>query len=258
MISVVTVNLNNALGLRQTLDSIRYQKAKGALIQSIVIDGSSKDNSLMVAKDFSDIIDVLISESDEGIYAAMNKGLNIATGDSVIFINSGDAFYENFDLKQFQLKYPLSQATVLCRTIQYYQDDGYIRPSLKDSNPTPISFGHQGFFVPKAICDLNPYRLDMPISADSEWKSRVLQNCSYILTSEICAIFPLGGISNDPNLRQLGLLLRQPSGLIPASKAFLKLLVKSVLGIRLTYRLIFCLKYDMVSIKAQKKLEARD
>lgn len=88
--SVIVVTYNNADGLRRTLKSIR--QLDDSHKEVIVIDGGSKDESLNVITENQDIITTSVSEKDNGIYNAMNKGLRMVTGDYVVFMNAGDEF----------------------------------------------------------------------------------------------------------------------------------------------------------------------
>ena len=91
MLSVVTINFNNALGLKKTLSSLAPFRKSG--FEWVFIDGGSKDESIKLAEDFSLPSDIVISESDSGIYNAMNKGIQYATGDQIVFLNSGDVLH---------------------------------------------------------------------------------------------------------------------------------------------------------------------
>ncbi|KAI3593488.1 hypothetical protein D9X30_1215 [Cupriavidus sp. U2] len=91
-ISVVTVNYNNRAGLGRTMDSVAMQHADTFQVQYLVIDGGSTDGSVELAQSRAAEIDVFVSEPDNGVYAAMNKGLARATGEWVLFMNSGDCF----------------------------------------------------------------------------------------------------------------------------------------------------------------------
>jgi glycosyltransferase involved in cell wall biosynthesis len=93
LFSIITVNLNNAAGLRETLHSISLQSIRN--YELIVIDGSSTDGSTDVIKEFSEMIECWISEKDDGIYSAMNKGIEKAHGTYCFFLNSGDTFARN-------------------------------------------------------------------------------------------------------------------------------------------------------------------
>lgn len=87
-ISIITINYNNASGLERTVESIKAQKNK--LFEYIVVDGESTDGSVEIINNHSNLINFIISEKDNGIYEAMNKGLRLATGAYCLFLNSGD------------------------------------------------------------------------------------------------------------------------------------------------------------------------
>lgn len=90
MLSVVTVNLNNATGLSRTLSSLKTQGDRN--FQWVFMDGLSIDNSVTLANEFKRELDVVVSEPDTGIYNAMNKAIRSSVGDYILFLNSGDVF----------------------------------------------------------------------------------------------------------------------------------------------------------------------
>ncbi|MEQ9315839.1 MAG: glycosyltransferase family 2 protein [Henriciella sp.] len=90
--SIITINYNCATELMETLASIAALTSGD--FETIVVDGYSKDGSDKVMEDFSFLIDKPLSEPDRGIYDAMNKGLELAEGEYVIFMNSGDSFHD--------------------------------------------------------------------------------------------------------------------------------------------------------------------
>lgn len=87
-ISIVTINFNNASGLKDTIQSVLAQNYDA--IEHVVIDGASTDGSQAVLEEFRPQLGYALSEPDTGIYNAMNKGVRAATGDYLLFINSGD------------------------------------------------------------------------------------------------------------------------------------------------------------------------
>lgn len=87
-LSIITVNLNNAAGLRRTVESVVAQTSRD--FEYIVIDGGSTDGSMEVISEFKDRITWWVSEPDGGIYAGMNKGIRAASGTYCQFLNSGD------------------------------------------------------------------------------------------------------------------------------------------------------------------------
>ena len=92
-VTVVTVVFNDAAHIESTMLSVIGQTYKN--IEYIVIDGKSNDGTTDLIKRYSDKVTTWISEPDKGIYDAMNKGLALASGDYVIFMNSGDGFTDN-------------------------------------------------------------------------------------------------------------------------------------------------------------------
>lgn len=145
-ITVVTVCYNAASLIEKTIRSIINQNYPH--IEYIIIDGNSTDSTLDIIKKYQDEIATIISEPDNGIYDAMNKGLNLATGEWISFINAGDMYYDNHVLMNI-----FSKSTDSYNVI--YGDTEFIRPRghfveksfepkwLKKNMPTC----HQSFFV---------------------------------------------------------------------------------------------------------------
>jgi len=98
-VTVITVNFNNSLGLRRTVESIMKQDSLE--FECLVIDGGSSDASCKVLDGLNDKRVSYVSEIDDGIFDAMNKGFRLASGEWVIFMNSGDVFYRNDVISQF-------------------------------------------------------------------------------------------------------------------------------------------------------------
>lgn len=96
-LSIITINLNNADGLRKTIESVKKQTFSN--FEFLIIDGGSKDESIDVIK-ASDCISYWISEPDKGIYNAMNKGIDVAKGEYCYFLNSGDYLANENALKE--------------------------------------------------------------------------------------------------------------------------------------------------------------
>ena len=88
LVSIITVVRNDAANLARTMQSVA--PFKNARIEYIVVDGASTDDTLRMAESRRDLIDLLISEPDNGIYDAMNKGIKLAHGTYLLFLNAGD------------------------------------------------------------------------------------------------------------------------------------------------------------------------
>jgi glycosyltransferase involved in cell wall biosynthesis len=94
MFTIITINYNNDKGLSDSLKSISQQSILKSLIQVVVVDGDSNDNSPNIIIDNEHIIDEFIIERDSGIFDAMNKGVSLANKNYIFFLNSGDVFSE--------------------------------------------------------------------------------------------------------------------------------------------------------------------
>ncbi|WP_187260555.1 glycosyltransferase family 2 protein [Pontibacter beigongshangensis] len=105
-ISVITASYNQGHRIEETFKNVQQQNYPN--LEYIVIDGASTDNTLDIIKKYETFISIWISEPDTGVYNAMNKGIAMATGDLIYFLNVGDSFYsDNVLLKagEFALKY---------------------------------------------------------------------------------------------------------------------------------------------------------
>ncbi len=106
-ISIITVCYNCKDDLRKTIESIKAQTYQE--IEYIVVDGASTDGTKEILKEYSEDIDVCISEPDKGIYDAMNKGIKKSSSEWLLFMNAGDIFYNNYVLENvFNFNIPAS------------------------------------------------------------------------------------------------------------------------------------------------------
>ena len=92
-LSIITINYNNASGLSKTMESVISQNFSD--FEYIVIDGGSTDGSVDIIKKYAEKLTFWVSEPDKGIYNAMNKGISMASGEYLLFLNSGDWFVNN-------------------------------------------------------------------------------------------------------------------------------------------------------------------
>lgn len=98
LITIITINYNNCEGLKRTLESVMSQNNRDEF-EYVVIDGDSTDGSKELLRQYSEQIDIAVSEPDSGIYNAMNKGVRRASGKYLLFINSGDWLYDKNVIK---------------------------------------------------------------------------------------------------------------------------------------------------------------
>lgn len=91
-LSVITVVLNDPVGLEKTILSVIEQRKYFSNIEYIIVDGGSDDNTMLILDKYKNHISHCTSEPDFGIYDAMNKGIDVASGDALLFLNAGDYF----------------------------------------------------------------------------------------------------------------------------------------------------------------------
>jgi glycosyltransferase involved in cell wall biosynthesis len=204
-VSVITVSLNAALQLPKTIRSVLDQTYQQ--VEYIIIDGASKDNTVELVSSFGPCIDKFISEPDKGLYDAMNKGINAATGDLVIFLNAGDYFVTR-DVLDFTLsKMNLKDADLFFGRIVWndprtkdivLSDHSWCNFTwdLKASN-----FPHPATLYKKELFEkIGLFNLDFPIAADYEWNVRALvsQRTKFQYINIIVTVFFSDGLSNSP------------------------------------------------------------
>mgnify|MGYP005647148369 FL=1 len=93
LVSIITISLNSEKTIAKTIESVKNQTYKN--IEYIIIDGKSEDRTIDIIHSYNDIISKIISEKDDGIYDAFNKGLNLYKGDLIGFVNSDDVLLPN-------------------------------------------------------------------------------------------------------------------------------------------------------------------
>ena len=168
LISVITVNLDDAAGLRATARSVAAQERPPD--QWIVVDGGSTDGSIEVIRQFEHLIDRWTSAPDRGVYDAMNRGLRRAQGHYVMFMNAGDRFAGPDSLARVAAALRAAPGVDLLfggTILAFPSGRRWYRP------PHPIArlrFGlpayHQATVMRRAAHLLAPYELTFPVSAD--------------------------------------------------------------------------------------------
>lgn len=197
-ISIITINYNNAEGLRQTLESIKAQLYKN--YELLIIDGGSTDNSIEIIKEYGY---KYTSEPDNGPFDAMNKGILKASGDYCIFMNSGDSFFDKNVLRSFVEIHPYKDiytgiaAEHLKGKIHYWEPPKEENLSLRFFYRNTLS--HQASFIKTSVIKTNLY--DIKFTIISDWlffvNALLIQNASYEPLSIIVCNYMDGGISRN-------------------------------------------------------------
>ncbi len=199
-ISIITVVFNAQDFIEKTILSVVNQTFKN--IEYIIIDGKSTDNSLSIINNYKTSINKIISEKDNGIYDAMNKGLKIASGEYVLFLNAGDEFYDTTVLETiFKTN---SNADVYYGNTAVINFNGEIIGDRRLTPPNNLTWkslkygmcvSHQSFIAKRLLCDY--YNLNYKIAADIDWVINVLKQADSInYTNQYISKFLEGGVSN--------------------------------------------------------------
>lgn len=208
-ISIITINYNNLEGLKKTVASVINQTWKE--FEYIVIDGGSTDGSAAFIESQNENIDYWVSEPDKGIYNAMNKGIAKATGEYLLFLNSGDDLNDIKSLEENHIH--LEEKEIIYFDINVEGDGIFFVKKC----PAIMSFSylyhetlpHQSTFIRKELFEKIGY-YDEDIKIVSDWKffivALIKHNATYKHIDAVFSTFYLDGISflenysNDRNL----------------------------------------------------------
>lgn len=167
-ISVITVVYNDCNNISKTLESVLSQDY--ADIEYIVIDGNSTDGTVDEIRKYRDNINYFISEPDTGIYDAMNKGLVIASGEYVIFMNSGDVFYDNHVLSKIFNHVILLPDVIYGKTIGKHRGGKLLQtlsPFFRSKSYCPaVGICHQSVLVKRHLAVDYRFDHDYKVCAD--------------------------------------------------------------------------------------------
>lgn len=174
-LSVITINYNNKQGLQKTIESIVQQTFSD--FEYIIIDGGSTDGSIDIIKDNSDCITSWVSEKDNGVYNAMNKGIELAKGEYLLMMNSGDYLSENKILEQVFVNYDAT-ADLIYGNVYRAKNDKIINTSIFPEKLslqyfTTNTISHQAVFIKKQLHDIIG-KYDENLRFSSDWKFLIL------------------------------------------------------------------------------------
>jgi glycosyltransferase involved in cell wall biosynthesis len=206
--TIITVCFNSEKTIGHTIKSVLSQSHKN--IEYIVVDGGSKDKTISIVKGYGNKISKFISEPDNGIYDAINKGIKKSSGDFIGILNSDDFFASNTVLEVIaqilKKNHALDLVFSYLDIVQKDDDSKIIRKyRVNKYNKFMMRIGimppHPTFFIKRSIYNSlgeNLYRTDMKISADFELILRLLLNVNpnYECIPFVSVIMRSGGISN--------------------------------------------------------------
>lgn len=179
--SIITVTYNAERVLEDTIQSIMTQSYKN--LEYIVVDGGSTDGTLALIEKYREHITTVVSEPDHGLYDAMNKGIRLATGDYLCFLNAGDELHEDDTL--LRMVHSINGThlpDVLYGETAIVDSEGHFLRMRRLSAPEVLTWKsfqqgmlvcHQAFFPRRTLAE--PYDLHYRFSADFDWCIRILK-----------------------------------------------------------------------------------
>lgn len=232
LLTIITITFNAGKFLDRTLLSAERAMAKigdPSQIEYLIIDGASKDNTLDIAANYGNLVSQIVSEKDNGLYDAMNKGLSLATGKYVWFLNAGDEMYDENVLTKLLAAFKTDDDV-------YYSDAMLVRENGTDvglrsvftPHTLPVNLKWQDFALGMKVCHqafiakrfIAPKYDDQNLSADIDWEIVCLKRSKgTIFLDFLLCKYLLGGVSTQSHRRSLSdrfTVLSKHFGLIPA------------------------------------------
>lgn len=206
LISVITVCYNSAATLARALQSVADQD--WSRVEHIVIDGASTDGTLAIIERFRARLSRVVSEPDQGIYEAMNKGLDRASGDIVCFLNADDQYAHSQVLSQVAAQMFEFNLDALIGDVGFFRGvntDRMVRRYRSDRfRPSRLAWGwmpaHPALFLSKAVVQrVGRFRTDYRIAGDFEYIVRAFHNHAlhYRHLPEVLVRMQIGGVSTN-------------------------------------------------------------
>lgn len=205
-ISIITACYNSEKTIEQTIQSVLEQTYKN--IEYIIIDGASTDETLAIVDKYKNRIDVVVSERDNGVYDAFNKGVHTASGEYILFLNSDDYFFDKRVLEQLASFLEEKNKPVCIYGDIYIKNEitGYIfrwNPVFSlDKIKAGLMPSHQAILLSKnIITEFDGFDLQYRIAADFDLMIKVFMKYSNKMfhIPLIVSVFRLGGLSSDFN-----------------------------------------------------------
>ncbi|MFD0748890.1 glycosyltransferase family 2 protein [Mucilaginibacter calamicampi] len=203
-ISLITVTRNAETTIQRCIESVLSQDY--ANVEYIVIDGLSTDGTVKIINQYKEQISYFVSEPDGGIYAAMNKGIKIATGDVVGILNADDCFADNKVLSEVAEAFINNEVDALYGNLDYIKPNGDVVRRWKAGSYKVNSFNwgwmppHPTFYCKRLIYNnLGCYNEGFGTAADYELMLRFmyLKKVTVFYLNKVMVIMSVGGVSNE-------------------------------------------------------------
>ncbi|UOH75080.1 glycosyltransferase [Acinetobacter schindleri] len=193
ILTVITIVYNHASGFKATAESIKNNKNN--LVEWVVIDGLSKDGTVEIIGDYQDYIDKYVSEKDRGIADAFNKGIKLATGQFLLFLNAGDLLKIDIEKITSFLKEHDKAPCIVGKIEMENKAHGHMIPFWRQYMRNHLP--HQAMFINKNMFEkYGDYDIDRKLGMDYEWSLRLKNEWSEIIfLTDVISIMEPGGVS---------------------------------------------------------------
>jgi len=198
MISIIVVSLNTPKKFLSTINSVLNQTSKN--YELIVVDGGSKDETKELINKFNKFINKKIIEKDDGIYDAMNKGISLASHEWIIFLNSGDIFYEKNSLEKIEQTIINSQNydIIVGNSSINRENFLYLSKRKKINDRSLIScFSHQSTLTKTNLLKENNFNISFKYAADFDFFLKMFKKKkNFLYVDQVISINLPDGISD--------------------------------------------------------------
>ena len=238
--SIITVTYNAGKTLETTIQSVISQTYRN--VEYIIVDGKSKDNTLQIADTYKQGIHRIVSEPDKGLYDAMNKGIRLATGDYLCFLNAGDAFYAPDTLQTIANAAMAEDGlpdVLYGETAEVDEERNFVRMrrlqapkqltwrSFKDG----MMVCHQAFYAKRGIVPM--YDLQYRLSSDVDWCIKVMKKAKKLVNVNATVVNYLqNGLSlqhHRASLKERFWIMSKHYGLLPTVGRHLWFIIRAVI-----------------------------
>jgi len=191
-VSVITVVFNGVKNIEGTILSVLNQSYRN--VEYLVVDGGSTDGTLDVIRKYEDKIDRLVSEPDKGIYDAMNKGIGLATGEWINFMNCGDRFASRDVLEMFNGNFNGADLVYGDAIQEYPTFQTKFKKFPLTSMWREMPFCHQAAFVKASLMKEYKFDLHYRLSADYDFIYRAyVANKKFVYVDKLVCLFDFKG-----------------------------------------------------------------
>ena len=194
--SIITVTYNAEKVLEDTIQSVIFQTYRN--VEYIIVDGASKDHTLEIVNKYHNRINKVISKPDKGLYDAMNKGIQLATGDYLCFLNAGDKFHDSETLQKIVHTLKGQELPdVIYGETAIVDEEGHFLHMRRLSTPAHLNWKsfkqgmlvcHQAFFVNRELAINHLYDLQYRFSADFDWCIRIMKKAKCLHNTRLTLI----------------------------------------------------------------------